>query len=129
MASLSPTTAPISVKARRSGSVGFSGCGADANSTDATTARCGGRREAEKIGRSWVADNTDSGTDHRGLPAGNDLAVSRLELAFGLAIGVTRPISTLSGASTARSVEMTSSVEEVAAGTCGEKTTNTPPDS
>src|SRR5204862_3811757 len=100
-----------------------------ANSTDATTARCGGRREAEKIGRSWVADNTDSGTDHSGLPAGNDLAVSRLELAFGLAIGITRPISTLSGASTARSVEMTSSVEEVAAGTCGEKTTNTPPDS
>jgi len=91
----------------------FSGCGAEASSTGATTAGCGGRREAEKIGRSCVTVNTESGIDHSGLPEGNDRVVCRLEPAFGLATGVTRPMSTLSGASMARSVEMTSSVEEV----------------
>ena len=88
------------------------GGGAATCSAGATTARCGGRREAEKIGRSWVADSAESGMDHSGLPPGSGLTASR----FGRAIGVTRPRSTLS-VSPARSLGMMSSVEDVAAGT------------
>jgi hypothetical protein len=46
------------------------GGGAGLSSTgDPATARGGGRRMAEKIGRSWVAVSADSGIDHSGLPA------------------------------------------------------------
>src|SRR5258708_27512580 len=89
------------------------------------TACCGGRREAEKMGRSGVTDSTDSGTDHNGLPPGSGLLPSRL----GLAIGLTLPKSTISAASVARSVDRTSDVEDVAAGSSGDKPVNTPPDS
>jgi len=92
MASLSPTTAPISVSGGRSGSAAFWGGGATGSTGGATTARCGGRREAVKIGRSDVAVRTENGIDHNGLPLGRGLTASR----FGLAIGLTLPRSTVS---------------------------------
>ena len=75
MASLSPTTAPISASGGCSGSAAFTGGGAlDLLLGGAATARCAGRREAEKIGRSWVAVSAESGTDHSGFPLGSGLA-------------------------------------------------------
>jgi hypothetical protein len=71
----SPTTAPISASIGWSGSAAGGG-GAAAASTGATTARCGGRREAEKMGRSWVAGRDESGIAESGLPPGCGLTVS-----------------------------------------------------
>ncbi|WGS09831.1 hypothetical protein MTX26_23740 [Bradyrhizobium sp. ISRA443] len=39
----------------------------------ATTAGCGGRRDAENSGRVTVAVRADNGTDHSGFPFGNAL--------------------------------------------------------
>jgi hypothetical protein len=77
----------------RGGTKGAQDVSPPACSTGATTARCGGRRETEKIGRFCVIDK--SGIAYNGLPPGNDLAPSR----FGPAIGVKGPISTASGVS------------------------------
>jgi len=77
----------------------------------AATARGGGRREAEKIGRSWVTVSAESGTDHNGLPRGTGLLAG----AAGRAIGLTAPTSTLSAGPAAASSEMMSIRDEVAA--------------
>ena len=68
MASLSPTTAPISASAGRSGSAGLATGTITGWMRGPATARGGGRREAEKIGRSCVAVSTESGTDQSGFP-------------------------------------------------------------
>lgn len=88
MASPSPTTAPTSISGGGA-STGFGG-GAWASSIGAAaTARGGGRRVAEKIGRSWVPVSADSGTDQSGLPRGAGLLVA----GAGRAIGLTAPTS------------------------------------
>jgi len=47
------------------------GAGGETESMGAAiTARCSGRREAEKMGRSRVAVRTEKGIDHSGLPLG-----------------------------------------------------------
>src|SRR4051794_38507111 len=114
MASLSPTTAPISAKAGRSGSAGLATGAAAGSMRGPATARGGGRRDAEKIGRSCVAVSTDSGTDHSGLPLTGGLAGSLA----GCANGFRLPTSTLSGAPEI-SLGRMSRVDEVAAWDAG----------
>src|SRR4029079_17285753 len=103
--------APTRARGGRSGPFG-AGAGATGSIGGATTARGGARREAEKIGRAWVAESTERGTDHSGLPTGSGFAASSL----GGATGATRPISTVSDPFDVRSSERISSVEDVAAG-------------
>ena len=110
MASLSPTTAPISARAGRSGSAGLATGTITGWIGGPATARGGGRLEAEKIGRSWVAVSTDSGMDQSGFPLTGSLAGSR----FCPTSGFRLPTSTRSGAP-ATSFGRISSVAEVAA--------------
>src|ERR1041385_4359444 len=85
MASRSPTTAPINASGGCSGSAGLDGAGkASGSIRGPATTRGGGRRDAEKIGRSWVAVSAESGTDHNGFPLTGGLAISRFGSASGL---------------------------------------------
>ena len=67
----SPPTVPTSESRGRSGSRGGGGGGAGRACTTgaAATGGAGGRRDAEKIGRSRVTVSELSGTAHKGLPA------------------------------------------------------------
>src|SRR3984893_14371870 len=64
-----PIAVPTSVRSGCSGSAGLGGGGA-AVTRWATTGGMGGRRDAEKIGRSRVASSALIGTPHNGLPPG-----------------------------------------------------------
>src|SRR5437868_9650455 len=111
MASRSPTTAPINASGGCSGSAGLDGAGkASGSIRGPANTRGGGRRDAEKTGRSWVAVSAESGTDHNGFPLTGDLALSR----FGSASGLRLPIS-IRSEGPAISFGNRSSVVEVAA--------------
>ncbi|MGA7681763.1 MAG: hypothetical protein WCA54_16470 [Pseudolabrys sp.] len=83
----SPATVPTNTSGGFSGSAGLAGSTGLAMTCGAAT--MGGRREGEKIGRSRVIDNLDSGMAKTGLPM--EVVASD---GFFCGSGVVRPIST-----------------------------------
>src|ERR1700730_19471482 len=65
--SASPTMVPTRTRLGFSGSAGGGGGGGAGTTATGATASCGGRREAENIGRSRVAVSADSGMAQSGL--------------------------------------------------------------
>src|SRR5215470_1029996 len=86
MLSASPAMAPTR---ERDGRRGWSGTGLDGAEASSTTA--GGRREAEKIGRSRVAVNDARGIAHKRLPRPADACVLAPE-GGGLTVPGTAPL-------------------------------------
>jgi hypothetical protein len=91
MASVSPITAPISVKLGRRGSDATCEAGARTGSIRGPMAVTGaGRREGEKMGRSRVAGKVESGIGQSGFPLGSSTALGS---GFGTEGGVRVSIS------------------------------------